>query len=111
MPAAHLPSPPARMLVYADEFFLNGSRRAGPSGLWRLQFRNNGEDDHDLRIRRAGGGIVGWSRIVRPAGLQTIQVRLKPGRYTLFCSISDHEARGMSWSLIIRAPKVRTTTP
>jgi hypothetical protein len=97
------------MLVYADEFLLNGSRRAGPSGRWRIQFSNNGEDDHDLRVRRAGGTIVASSPIVRPAGLQTVQVRLKPGRYTLFCSIGDHEARGMSWSLVIRTPKVRTT--
>jgi hypothetical protein len=100
------------MLVYADEYFFNGSRRAGPSGLWRIQFRNNGEDDHDLRVRRASGGLVlASSRIVRPAGLQTVQVRLKPGRYTLFCSIADHELRGMKWSLLVRAPKVRVTAP
>jgi hypothetical protein len=99
------------MLVYADEFILNGSRRAGPSGLWRIQFRNNGEDDHDLKVRRATGVVVAASRIVRPAGLQTVQVRLKPGRYILFCSISDHELRGMKWSLVTRIPKVRTTAP
>jgi hypothetical protein len=99
------------MLVYADEFILNGSRRAGPSGLWRIQFRNNGEDDHDLRVRRPGGVIVGSSAIVRPGGLQTVKVRLKPGRYILFCSISDHELRGMRWDLVIRAPRVRNTAP
>lgn len=110
MPAADLPPPPARMLVFAGEFFLNGSRRAGPSGLWRIQFRNNGEDDHDLRVRR-GGVLLASSRIVRPGGLQTVQVRLRPGTYTLFCSISDHELRGMKWRLVTRAPKVRTTAP
>ena len=97
--------------MYADEFFLNGSRRAGPSGRWRFQFRNNGEDDHDLRVRRSGGAIVASSLIVHPGGLQTVQVRLRPGRYTLFCSLSDHEARGMSWSLVVRAPKLRMTAP
>lgn len=97
------------MLVYADEYFLNGSRRAGPSGLWRLQFRNNGEDDHDLAIRRPSGAILVNSPKVRPAGLQTVRVRLKPGRYILFCTISDHELRGMRWTLIVRAPTLRTT--
>lgn len=99
------------MLVYADEYILNGSRRAGPSGLWRIQFRNNGEDDHDLRVRRASGLVVGSSRVARPAGLQTVQVRLRPGRYTLFCSIADHELRGMKWSLVVRTPRVRATAP
>lgn len=111
MPVADLPPPPARMLVNADEFLLNGSRRAGPSGRWQIQMRNNGEDDHDLGIRRADGTVIAQTPIVGPAKLDTIKVRLKPGRYTLFCGVSDHEALGMSWPLVVRIPKVRTTAP
>lgn len=112
MPAADLPLPPARMLVTADEFVFRGSRRAGPSGKWRFELRNNGEDDHDLRIRRNRDDVViADGGIVHPDTTGTIRLRLKPGRYTLFCSLADHEALGMSWGLIIRVPKHRTTAP
>jgi hypothetical protein len=99
------------MLVSADEFIFNGSRRAGPSGKWQIQLRNNGEDVHDLGVRRADGVVIAQSATVDPDGLDTVKIRLKPGTYRLFCGIADHEARGMSWRLIVRVPKVRTTAP
>lgn len=99
------------MLVNADEFLLNGSRRAGPSGRWTIQMRNNGEDVHDLGVRRTDGVVLATIPVVDPAGLGSVTVRLKPGSYTLFCSISDHESRGMAWRLVVRKPKVRTTAP
>jgi hypothetical protein len=111
MPAADLPTPPARMLVNAIEFVFNGSRKAGPSGRWQIQLRNNGQDDHDLGIRNGAGRIVAQTAIIRPNSLGAIKVRLQPGTYRLFCGVADHEALGMSWRLIVRRPKVRTTAP
>ncbi len=99
------------MLVNADEFLLNGSRRAGPSGRWRIQLRNNGEDLHDLGIRRADGRVIARMGIVDANGLGSVKVRLRPGTYRLFCGVADHEALGMWWQLIVRVPKVRTTAP
>ena len=111
MPAAHLPPPPARMLVNAADFLFNGSRGAGPSGKWQLQLRNNGQDEHDLRIRQADGKVIARMGIVNPNGLGTITVRLKPGTYRLFCGIADHEALGMSLRLIVSPPHVTATAP
>jgi hypothetical protein len=111
MAVAAPPAQPATMLVYATEFVLNGSRRAGPSGRWRFQLRNNGQDDHDLRIRRFGGPLLAATPIVHPSTVGTIRVRLAPGRYTLYCGVADHEAQGMVWQLVVRAPKVRATAP
>ena len=111
MPAVDLPPPPARMLVNADEFLFNGSRKAGPSGRWQIQLRNNGEDVHDLSVRRPDGRVITQMGIVDPDGLGSVKVRLKPGDYQLFCGVADHEALGMSWRLIVRVPKVRTTAP
>ena len=57
--------PPARVLVFADEFFFNASRRAIPAGRLRVQLKNIGEDDHDFQIigprgtARAETGTVG----------------------------------------------------
>lgn len=99
------------MLVNADEFVFNGSRKAGPSGRWQIQLRNNGEDIHDLAVRRADGRVIARIANVDPNGLGSVKVRLKPGKYQLFCGISDHEALGMRWPLIVRVPKVRSTAP
>ena len=99
------------MLVNADEFVFNGSRKAGPSGRWQIQLRNNGEDVHDLIVRRADGRVIAHMGIVDPDGLGSVRVRLKPGDYRLFCGVADHEDLGMSWRLIVRVPKVRTTAP
>ena len=99
------------MLVNAADFLFNGSRKAGPSGKWRLQLRNNGQDEHDLRIRRADGKVIARMGVVNPGGLGTITVRLKPGTYRLFCGIADHEALGMSLRLIVRVQHLRTTAP
>ncbi len=111
MSGADLPPPPARMLVNADEFVLRGSRKAGPSGRWQIQLRNNGEDEHDLAVRRSDGRVIARTPIVDPDGLSTIRIRLRPGKYRLFCGVSDHEALGMSWPLVIRAPRLPTTAP
>lgn len=109
MAAADMPPPPARMLVNADEFRFFGSRRAGPSGLWRIQLRNNGEDDHDLAIRRSDGVPIARVPVASPGTVASIRVRLRPGRYTLFCTLAGHEALGMRWPLTVRTPAVRTT--
>lgn len=112
LPPAQPPLPPARILVHADEFFFNGSRKAGPSGKWKINLRNIGEDDHDIRVRRDSDGVVlKRSATLLPKQNTAIVLRLKPGRYTLFCGVADHEARGMKVSLIVRKPKVRTTAP
>jgi len=99
---------PARMLVFADEFRLNASRARVPAGPLHLQLRNIGEDDHDLVIRsRRDGRRVAASPEVHPGRGAEVRVRLRPGRYLLFCSVADHEERGMRVELRAAAPSKR----
>ena len=110
--AADAPAlPPARILVYAREFNFNGSRLAGPSGLWQMQMRNIGEDDHDLAVRRADGVTIARTPVALPRSTKQVRIRLKPGRYELYCRVDGHEALGMKVPLVIRKPKVRSTAP
>ncbi len=104
--------PPARILVYADEFRFNGSRGSGPSGKWRLNLKNNGQDPHDLQIRNNTTRVVlARSGLFLPGANGTITIRLKPGSYMLFCGVPGHEALGMKWKLLVRKPKIRRTAP
>lgn len=111
MAAVDLPPPPARILLYAKEFAFNASRKAGPSGTWQMQMRNNGEDEHDLKVRRADGVTIATTPVVLPSSTGTVRVRLRPGTYTLYCGVAGHEQLGMRVPLTVRTPKVRTTLP
>jgi hypothetical protein len=93
---------PARVQVGADEFSYALSRQSIKAGPAIVQLVNYGEDEHDLRLRRAGGSRVYRIAKVRPGGLRELEARFLPGRFTLWCSLADHRKRGMSATLVVR---------
>jgi hypothetical protein len=99
--------PPARMLVYAQEWSLWPSRSSLPAGRVTVQLWNRGQDAHDLRIRRlnAGGHMAGSAqdvRVTQSGALHQATWRLGPGRYQLYCSMPGHLALGMHVKLLVR---------
>jgi hypothetical protein len=105
--AAAAARPPARMLVYAQEWSLWPSRGALPAGSVVVQLWNRGEDAHNLRIRRLGrsGRMVGRAQAVavtQSGKLSEASWRLGPGRYELYCSMPGHLKRGMHAWLRVR---------
>jgi hypothetical protein len=93
---------PARLQVGADEYGYTLSRQSIKAGPAIVQLVNYGEDEHDLRLRRAGGTRVYRIGTVRPGGLGELEARLLPGRFALWCSLADHRRRGMSAALVVR---------
>jgi uncharacterized cupredoxin-like copper-binding protein len=93
---------PARLQVGADEFRYTLSRQTLKSGPAVVQLVNFGEDEHDLRLRRRGGTRVYRLGAVRPGRTAELEARLLPGRFTLWCSLADHRARGMTATLVVR---------
>lgn len=93
---------PARVQVGADEFRYTLSRQTIKAGPAIVQLVNYGEDEHDLRLRRAGGTRVYSIRKVRPGALGELETRFLPGRFTLWCSLGDHRKRGMTATLVVR---------
>ena len=93
---------PSRVQVGADEFRYSLSRQTIKAGPTVVQLVNYGEDEHDLRLRRRGGTRVYGVGKVRPGGVRELEARLLPGRFTLWCSLADHRARGMSATLVVR---------
>ena len=100
------PPPPARVLTTAREFRFTLSRPSLPAGPVRLQLRNIGEDEHDLRVIGPRGAARAETGVVPPGGVGELRVRLPRGRYTLLCTMADHDARGMSTTLVVR-PRAR----
>jgi hypothetical protein len=93
---------PARVQVGAEEFGYTLSRPSLVAGLVIVELVNYGEDEHDLRLRRAGGTRTYLVGKVRPGGRAELEARLLPGRFALWCSLADHRRRGMSATLLVR---------
>ena len=93
---------PARLQVSADEFRYTLSRQSIKAGPAVVQLVNYGEDEHDRRLRRAGGTRVYRIGVARPGGVRELETRLLPGRFVLWCSLADHRRRGMTATLVVR---------
>jgi uncharacterized cupredoxin-like copper-binding protein len=100
-PAAARPAP-ARLLVEAREFNLTLSRGKIKPGLAIVQLANQGEDPHDLAIKRIGGKRRGTVAETRPGELGEWEGRLRRGRYRLYCTLEGHRALGMRAVLRVR---------
>jgi uncharacterized cupredoxin-like copper-binding protein len=74
----------------------------GAGGRRAPKVHNYGEDGHDLAERNSSGRVLGTVPNVRPGRTDTLRVRpRRPGRYTVFCTLEDHEAKGMRARLTV----------
>jgi uncharacterized cupredoxin-like copper-binding protein len=67
-----------------------------------VELVNFGEDPHDLRLQRVGGGKVYRTPIVQPGAYYDLAVKLVAGRYRLWCSVANHASLGMRSLLVVR---------
>jgi len=93
---------PARLGVSAQEFHLTLSKPAVKAGVLEIELQNDGEDPHDLRVRRVGGSHTFSIPVTQPGKRRTVAIRVRPGRYRLWCSVADHATLGMQAFLRVR---------
>jgi plastocyanin len=93
---------PARMQVVAREFSFSLSRTRLPAGQAVIELANFGQDPHDLRLQRVGARHIAGTPVAAPGSRAELTVKLLPGRYSLWCSVADHRARGMRATLVVR---------
>ena len=93
---------PARLGVSSSEFHLVLSRPSVKAGVVEIELQNSGEDPHDLRVRRVGGTHTFSIPLTGPGKRRSVSIRMRPGRYRLWCSVADHAALGMQAYLRVR---------
>lgn len=93
---------PARMQVVAHEFSYSLSRTRLKPGTAVIELANFGQDAHDLRVQRAGARHTAGTAVVQSGKRAELAVKLVPGRYSFWCSVADHRARGMRATLFVR---------
>ena len=96
---------PDRVQVRGTEFDLVLSKQKLRPGRAIVQFLNDGEDPHDLRLQRKGeagqpdGAELGIG-VVGPGAYENLDTRLRKGSaFVLWCSLSDHRQLGMEATL------------
>jgi plastocyanin len=88
--------------VSAVEYSFTLSRTSVPAGKVILQFVNDGQDEHNLQISEGEEGPLAGSFAATPSkGVGQLQLEMRPGSYTLFCSLYGHEAKGMKATLTV----------
>lgn len=93
---------PRRVQVTALEFEYRLSRLSMRQGPVLIELVNYGEDEHDLVLRRVGGKKSWTLRKLLPGSRATLSVRLRPGKYQLWCAVADHRSQGMRATLRVR---------
>lgn len=109
-PAPPTPAPPAeepepeanRLAVKAAEYFYVLSRPAVRAGEVTVELNNRGEDPHNLNIREEGSAAEPLE-IPETDSLQrnVASFDLPAGNYRLWCSLPEHEERGMYTELVV----------
>jgi plastocyanin len=87
--------------VTAVEYHYTLSRTTVPAGKVILEFVNRGQDEHNLNVQPSSGASAAAFPTVTPGTVTKMEVELRPGTYTLFCSLPGHEAKGMKASLTV----------
>ncbi len=78
------------------------SRSSVPAGKTIIEFVNHGQDEHNLNAAEGSEGEVVGSLPNTPSNDHlSLTVNLKPGSYTLFCSLPGHAAKGMKATLTV----------
>ena len=87
--------------IRAVEYRFTLSRTTVPAGKVILQFVNSGQDEHNLNAQGATGPQAATFPNANPKAVSRQVVELLPGSYTLFCSLADHEQKGMKATLTV----------
>ncbi len=89
------------MQVTAVEYRFTLSRTNVPAGKVVLEFVNSGQDEHNLNVAAGEGSLAGSFPNTLSKGVRDMTVELRPGDYTLFCSLPEHEQKGMKATLLV----------
>ena len=88
--------------VVEKEWTVTPSRPSVRAGNVSLELVNFGMDTHDLVVKslKAGSKPIRFKQL-GPRGRTERTLRMTPGRYALWCSLSNHKVRGMRATLVV----------
>jgi plastocyanin len=104
-PAAPEPEPEPeanRLSARASEYYWVLSRPKVRAGALTVELNNQGEDPHNLNLRREGDEGEALQIPETDSGeLSAASFDLPAGKYRLWCSLPEHEEKGMHTTLVV----------
>jgi plastocyanin len=91
--------------VSETELSLLLSRTKVDPGPAIVEFRNVGEDDHDMKVKRVGHEREWGTGVLHSGEIENVELRLRrDSRYRLWCSLQQglHREEGMDATLRVR---------
>jgi plastocyanin len=89
-----IPADPSGALAYK---FADANAQAGAV---TIKSQNDSSVNHDISIE--GNGVDEHGKVVNNGGVSEVQVTLKPGVYTFYCSVPGHREGGMEGKLTVK---------
>jgi plastocyanin len=89
--------------ITLDDYLIRPQEITVPAGKrLTVTIVNRGRLGHTLRLRRGSGADVFQQGTIRPGRRVTRRLRPKPGTYTMYCAIANHEELGMHGTFEVR---------
>ena len=73
----------------------------GGGGAIKFDFKNAGSTAHNLKVQQGGQDIAGTDTF-QAGQSESFTANLKPGSYTLICTVGDHASLGMKGTLTVK---------
>lgn len=89
-----MPADPNGQLAYAS------TKATATPGKLQVIMKNESSSQHDIDIE--GPGVKAEGEVVGQGGTSQVEVDLKPGTYTYFCSVPGHREGGMEGELTVK---------
>lgn len=87
--------------IAADQYYFDPSHVIARRGRLDITYVNKGNLLHNL-VLLSGAQRVAKASPLEPGNTAKLSVRLKPGKYTLLCTVGDHEDLGMRGEVEVR---------
>jgi plastocyanin len=73
----------------------------GGGGAIKFDFKNEGSTAHNLKIEQDGQDVAGTDTF-QGGKSESFTANLKPGTYTMICTVGDHANLGMKGTLTVK---------
>lgn len=85
-----------------DDFAFSQRRLTASAGTVTIVLDNYRDNKYPHAIAIEGNGVDKAGNVGQPSYKSTITVKLKPGTYTFYCPVGEHEKYGMKGTLTVQ---------
>ena len=90
-----------RLRITLDDFLIAPQHVRAERGELTIAVTNGGRLGHNFRLRSENRELLEVTTLL-PGEEATEAVDLEPGRYTMLCTVANHEQLGMTGRIVVR---------